>query len=116
MCMFFTALTGLQKQSTEINNFSYSPVLDDELVSLILHANTFGFNDASVDSEKMGNPRLKPVSRPLRWELALCEQNKYQLFSTLYPLFYGVPVRERYGSTLLPATREQHDQNCTQSH
>ena len=30
--------------------------------------------------------------------------------------FYTVPVRERYGSTLLPATREQHDQNCTQSH
>ena len=23
---------------------------------------------------------------------------------------------EWYGSTLLPATREQHDQNCTQSH
>ena len=34
----------------------------------------------------------------------------------VYPLSYGVPVRERYGSTLLPATREQHDQNCTQSH
>ena len=33
-----------------------------------------------------------------------------------YPLSYGVPVRERYGSTLLPATRQQHDQNCTQSH
>ena len=33
-----------------------------------------------------------------------------------YPLSYGVPVRERYGSTLLPATREQHDQNCTQRH
>ena len=33
-----------------------------------------------------------------------------------YPLSYGVPVRERYGSTLLPATRVQHDQNCTQSH
>ena len=33
-----------------------------------------------------------------------------------YPLSYGVPVRERYGSTLLPAIREQHDQNCTQSH
>ena len=31
-------------------------------------------------------------------------------------LSYRVPVRERYGSTLLPATREQHDQNCTQSH
>ena len=30
-----------------------------------------------------------------------------------YPLSYGVPVRERYGSTLLPATREQHDPNCT---
>ena len=26
-----------------------------------------------------------------------------------YPLSYRVPVRERYGSTLLPATREQHD-------
>ena len=24
--------------------------------------------------------------------------------------------RERYGSSLLPAKREQHDQNCTQSH
>ena len=34
----------------------------------------------------------------------------------IQPLSYGVPVRERYGSTLLPATREQHDQNCTQSH
>ena len=39
----------------------------------------------------------------------------YLLMSTIYPLSYGVPVRERYGSTLLPATREQHDQNCTQS-
>ena len=77
-------LNGLKKQSTEINNFSYSPVLDDKLVSFILHANTFGFNDTSVDREKMGNTRLKPVSRPLYWELAhLCEQNKYQLFSTL---------------------------------
>jgi len=28
-----------------------------------------------------------------------------------HPLSYGVSVRERYGSTLLPATREQHDQN-----
>ena len=33
-----------------------------------------------------------------------------------YPLSFGVPVRERYGSTLLPATREQHNQNCTQNH
>ena len=38
------------------------------------------------------------------------------LWSEYYPLSYGVPVRERYGSTLLPATREQPDQNCTQSH
>jgi hypothetical protein len=37
-------------------------------------------------------------------------------FTLHYPLSYRVPVRERYGSTLLPATREQHDQNCTQSH
>ena len=39
-----------------------------------------------------------------------------RLYHFNYPLSYGVPVRERYGSTLLPATREQHDQNCTQSH
>ena len=39
-----------------------------------------------------------------------------QKFVELYPLSYRVPVRERYGSTLLPATREQHDQNRTQSH
>ena len=39
-----------------------------------------------------------------------------QLKLAAYPLSYRVPVRERYGSTLLPATVEQHDQNCTQSH
>jgi len=71
---FVKVLTGLQKRITEINNFSYSPVLDDKLVSFILHANTFGFNDTTVDREKMGNSRLKPVSGPLHWELAhLCE-------------------------------------------
>ena len=26
-----------------------------------------------------------------------------------YPLSYRFPIQERYGSTLLPATREQHD-------
>ena len=31
-----------------------------------------------------------------------------------YPTAF--PQEERYGSTLLLATREQHDQNCTQSH
>ena len=36
------------------------------------------------------------------------------VISLYYPLSYRVPVREWYGSTLLPATREQHDQNCTQ--
>ena len=46
------------------------------------------------------------------------EQSRERVFHNelVYPLSYGVPVRERYGSTLLPATREQHDQNCTQSH
>ena len=42
--------------------------------------------------------------------------NNYSVVRISKPLSYGVPVRERYGSTLLPATREQHDQNCTQSH
>ena len=47
-------------------------------------------------------------------------QKKIEIFfvntKSNYPLSYRVPVRERYGSTLLPATREQHDQNRTQSH
>ena len=41
---------------------------------------------------------------------------QFDFYILEYPLSYGVPVRERYGSTLIPATREQHDQNCTQSH
>ena len=49
-----------------------------------------------------------------------CDANALQYHITCrlscLPLSYRVPVRERYGSTLLPATREQHDQNCTQSH
>ena len=45
------------------------------------------------------------------WEYKLL-----QIYGYVYPLPYRAPVRERYGSTLLPATREQHDQNCTQSH
>jgi len=40
----------------------------------------------------------------------------YTIRFPIYPLSYRVPVRERCGSTLLPATREQHDQNCTQRH
>ena len=40
----------------------------------------------------------------------------FSVYYLYYPLSYRVPIRERYGSTLLPATREQHDQNCTQSH
>ena len=51
--------------------------------------------------------------------IAGCEvmiDGQISAYSASYPLSYGVPVRERYGSTLLPATREQHDQNCTQSH
>ena len=34
---------------------------------------------------------------------------KLSFVPVCYPLPYRVPVRERYGSTLLPATREQHD-------
>lgn len=84
LCKLFEVLAAPKKQNTENNNFCYSPVLDDKLVSVILHANTFGFNDTSVDREELGNPRLKPVPRPFHWELAyLCEQNKYQLFSVL---------------------------------
>ena len=45
--------------------------------------------------------------------LQVCNMNQS---SSIKPLSYRFPVRERYGSTLLPATREQHDQNCTQSH
>ena len=40
----------------------------------------------------------------------------YSVAMLLLTLILRRPVRERYGSTLLPATREQHDQNCTQSH
>ena len=50
---------------------------------------------ASITAESHGVPKLETM---------------------FYPLSYGVPVRERYASTLLPVTREQHDQNCTQSH
>ena len=46
-------------------------------------------------------------------EAGVCCSNFRQV---CYPLSYRVPVRERYGSKLLLATREQHDQNCTQSH
>ena len=46
--------------------------------------------------------------------IILTDSNYPNCVVTVYPLSYGVPVRERYGSTLLPATREQHDQNCTQ--
>jgi hypothetical protein len=82
--VFFKLLAGLHTQSTENNNFCYSLVLDDELVSIILHANPFGFNDTRVDRQKLGKPRLKPVPRPVYGELAnLCEENEYQLFSRL---------------------------------
>jgi len=50
----------------------------------------------------------------LAWLLKRVDTNQWK--ARVYPLSYGVAVRERYGSTLLPATTEQHDQNCTQSH
>ena len=50
------------------------------------------------------------------WGKAAGAWNGTLLYLVPILISYGVPVRERYGSTLLPATREQHDQNCTQSH
>ena len=50
------------------------------------------------------------------YTISTLQSNNIKYHNHNYPLSYGVPVRERYGSTLLPATREQHDQNCTQSH
>ena len=58
-------------------------------------------------------PKLPQGMAPDRTQAGVVLQTKINLH---YPLSYGVPVRERYGSTLLPATREQHDQKCTQSH
>ena len=49
--------------------------------------------------------------RGYKWRWYYCYNNDY-----INPYPTAFPVRERYGSTLLPATREQHDQNCTQSH
>ena len=54
---------------------------------------------------------------PIQWTVNFfASKLTTTIYCLVYPLSYGVAVRERYGSTLLPATREQHDQNCTQSH
>ena len=55
-------------------------------------------------------------SRTIGKKSAAVQSSNVETLHVGYPLSYGVPVRERYGSTLLPATREQRDQNCTQSH
>ena len=61
------------------------------------------------------NPRSsRKKQQATLWLVTLTHDCKSEL--DIYPLSYGVPLRKRYGSTLLPATREQHDQNCTQSH
>ena len=67
-----------------------------------------------VNCLRVGAEAIKYVLKLLwfRGSAIFCHEHFY----VHYPLSYGVPVRERYGSTLLPATREQHDQNCTQSH
>ena len=62
-------------------------------------------------------PTLWATTGPVTGTLYLFNKNQQNAHTTVfYPLSYGVPVRERYGSTLLPATREQQDQNCKQSH
>ena len=76
--------------------------------------------DGSAESETRAKVALSTLpTDKYRGELQLTL--KYKADSVVktqlvYPLSYRVPVREWYGSTLLPATREQHDQNCTQSH
>ena len=43
------------------------------------------------------------------------DENTLQTILSLYPLSYRVPVRERYGSTLLPATRAARPKLYTKS-
>ena len=74
----------------------------------------YGFNFVTCLDLRIFRPEDDPLkskhSAKLKMEYLLL------VITAIYPLSYRVPVRERYGSTLLPATREQHDQNCTQSH
>jgi len=74
---------------------------------------------------KISPLRIPSLIRRVRYQRSAESMTTASEISTLeeegrmfytYPLSYGVPVRERYGSTLLPATRQQHDQNCIQSH
>ena len=45
-----------------------------------------------------------------------CQDSKYNIVRhKYYPLSYGVPVRERYGSTLLPATTAARPKLYTKS-
>ena len=62
------------------------------------------------------SPSMEEDSLDLLFHVKLVIGQLMMVQLLIYPLSYRVPVRERYGSTLLPATREQHDQNCTQSH
>ena len=51
-----------------------------------------------VGSKQQKNKNLTPTTCVLKFQKNMLPP---------YPLSYGVPVWERYGSTLLPATREQ---------
>ena len=53
----------------------------------------------------------RPLAHDLLYQLLQCGRITCHL-----TLIIPRSRTERYGSTLLPATREQHDQNCTQSH
>ena len=69
---------------------------------------------ARVEMEADREEEIKIIERVMIWLHFIVAGTGDSEF--VYPLSYRVPVRERYGSTLLPATREQHDQNCIQSH
>ena len=85
------------------NNPGLCPVKDEQP----------GLSGRTTARNQFSSLPLSTDKNPLHCQM-LDVHPAFYLFS--YPLSYGVPVRERYGSTLLPATREQHDQNCTQSH
>ena len=85
-------------------------VHENGTVRIHIHSSLFSVSFVSCTFQTMADYSCQQIAA----ETTVKQEHLYHLEH--YPLSYGVPVRERYGSTLLPATREQHDQNCTQSH
>ena len=62
-------------------------------------------------------PTLWATTGPIKGSLYLCLTDFCEwMLGLLNPYPTAFPYGNAVGSTLLPATREQHDQNCTQSH